>query len=88
AKTREIEDKLSDALHERLTERFVDRRTSALMRGMRDKEELSAEIAEDGAIKVENHYVGRLKGFCFIADAPSEEGLNQKAAQAAAQQVV
>lgn len=88
AKAREIEDKLSDALHERLTERFVDRRTSALMRGMREKDELSAEIAEDGAIKVENHYVGRLKGFRFIADAPSEEGLNQKAMQGAAQQVV
>ena len=88
AKTREIEDKLSDALHERLTERFVDRRTSALMKGMRDKDELSAEIAEDGAIHVETHYVGRLKGFRFIADAPSSEGVNQKAARAAASQVV
>ena len=88
AKTREIEDKLSDALHERLIERFVDRRTSALMKGMRDKDELSAEIAEDGAIHVETHYVGRLKGFRFIADATSSEGVNQKAARAAASQVV
>src|SRR5690606_16357336 len=59
-RTREIEDSLSDALHERLAQRFVDRRTSALMRGMRDKDGLAAEIGEDGAIHVENHYVGRL----------------------------
>ena len=67
ARTREIEDRLSDALHECLTQRFVDLRTSALMKGMRDKDELHAEIAEDGAINVENHYVGRLKGFRFFA---------------------
>src|SRR5690606_23545462 len=51
-RTREIEDALSDALHEQLTQRFVDRRTSALMRGMRDKEGLAADIGEDGAIHV------------------------------------
>ncbi len=62
AKTREIEDRLSDALHEQLTQRFVDRRTSALMKGMRDKDELHAEFAADGAIHVENHFVGRLQG--------------------------
>ena len=88
ARTREIEDQLSDALHERLTQRFVDRRTSALVKGMRDKDELSAEIADDGAINVESHYVGRLKGFRFIADGPSSEGVNLKAARAAASQVV
>ncbi|MEQ1696659.1 MAG: helicase-related protein [Hyphomicrobiaceae bacterium] len=88
ARTREIEDQLSDALHERLTQRFVDKRTSALMKGMRDKDELTADIAEDGAINVENHYVGRLKGFRFIADAEASEGVNQKAARSAAAQVV
>ena len=39
---------LSDALHERLTHRFVDKRTSVLMRRLRDKEELVAEIGADG----------------------------------------
>ncbi len=86
-KTRDIEDKLSDALHECLTQRFVDRRTSALMKGMRDKEELTAEIAEDGAINVESHYVGRLKGFLFTADTASED-LHGKAARGAAAQVL
>lgn len=86
-RTREIEDSLSDALHERLTERFVDRRTSALMKGMRDKDELSAEIAEDGTIHVENHFVGRLKGFRFSPDSQGE-GIHGKAARHAAAQVL
>ncbi len=87
-RTREIEDKLSDALHECLTQRFVDLRTSALMKGMRDKDELHAEIAEDGAINVENHYVGRLRGFRFSADAGGGEGIHGKAARTAAAQVL
>ena len=66
-RTRAIEDSLSDALHERLTQRFVDRRTSALMRGLKEKDELYAEIADDGAVHVEKHYVGRLQGFRFYA---------------------
>lgn len=86
-RTREIEDKLSDALHECLTQRFVDRRTSALMKGMRDKEELTAEIAEDGAIKVEDHYVGRLIGFQFSPETQSD-GVHAKAARHAAAQVL
>jgi ATP-dependent RNA helicase SUPV3L1/SUV3 len=82
-RTRAIEDTLSDALHERLTQRFVDRRTSVLMRRLRDKEEMMAEIGPDGRILVENHYVGRLDGFCFTPDA-SGEGIHGKAARHAA----
>src|SRR5215475_11207044 len=79
-RTRAIEDSLSDALHERLTQRFVDRRTSALMRGLKEKDELYAEIAEDGTVQVERHYVGRLKGFRFFADTQAE-GIHGKAAR-------
>jgi ATP-dependent RNA helicase SUPV3L1/SUV3 len=86
-RTREIEDRLSDALHEQLTQRFVDRRTSALMKGMRDKDELHADIAPDGAINVENHFVGRLKGFRFQLD-PGAEGIHGKATRTAAAQVL
>ncbi len=86
-RTRAIEDSLSDALHERLTQRFVDRRTSALMKGMRDKDELNADIAEDGAITVENHFVGRLKGFRFTHD-DADEGIHGKATRAAATHVL
>jgi ATP-dependent RNA helicase SUPV3L1/SUV3 len=84
-RTRAIEDTLSDALHERLTQRFVDRRTSVLMRRLRDKEEMMAEISEDGQILVENHYVGRLDGFCFTPDT-SSGGIGGKAARHAAVQ--
>ncbi|MFT3732497.1 MAG: helicase-related protein [Hyphomicrobium sp.] len=86
-RTRAIEDSLSDALHERLTQRFVDRRTSALMKGMRDKDELTADIADDGAITVENHFVGKLKGFRFTMDSAAD-GIHEKATRQAAMQVV
>ncbi len=86
-RTRAIEDKLSDALHEQLTQRFVDRRTSALVRGLRDKDEMNAVIADDGAITVENHYVGRLKGFRFIPETQTED-LQGKATRSAAAHVL
>lgn len=86
-RTRAIEDSLSDALHECLTQRFVDQRTSALMKGMRDKDQLTAEIADDGAITVENHFVGRLKGFRFYPDDQGE-GIHGRATRNAAAQVL
>jgi ATP-dependent RNA helicase SUPV3L1/SUV3 len=86
-RTRAIEDSLSDALHERLTQRFVDRRTSALMRGLKEKDELYAEIAEDGSVQVERHFVGRLQGFRFFADTRAE-GIHGKAARNAAAHVL
>src|SRR4029077_15005917 len=86
-RTKAIEDSLSDALHERLTQRFVDRRTSALMRGLKEKDELYAEIGDDGAVKVERHYVGRLKGFRFFADTEAE-GIHGKATRNAASHVL
>lgn len=87
AKTREVEDRLSDALHERLTQRFVDERTSALMKGMREKTELSAEISEDGALHVENHSVGHLNGFRFQFDGQAD-GVHARTLRGAAAQVL
>ncbi len=86
-RTRAIEDSLSDALHECLTQRFVDRRTSALMKGMRDKDDMTVEIAQDGSVLVEKHFVGRLKGFQFTPD-PNAEGIHGKAARNAASHVL
>jgi ATP-dependent RNA helicase SUPV3L1/SUV3 len=85
--TREIENKLSDALHERLTERFVDRRTSVLMRRLRENTGLNTEIGKTGEVIVEGHTIGRLDGFTFAPDA-AEAGGDAKALQAAAQQVL
>ncbi len=87
AKTREIEDRLSDALHEQLTQRFVDKRTSVLMKSMRDKESLFAEIEKDGRVVVEKHYVGKLEGFCFTPDLAAA-GVHGKAARNAAAKVL
>ena len=87
AKTREIEDRLSDALHEQLTQRFVDKRTSVLMKSMRDKDSLFAEIEKDGRVVVEKHYVGKLEGFSFTPDAAAA-GVHGKAARNAAAKVL
>jgi len=65
---RAIEDKLSDALHERLTQRFVDRRTAMLVRKLKDRSHLEAQINEAGEVHVEGHYLGTLKGLRFTAD--------------------
>jgi ATP-dependent RNA helicase SUPV3L1/SUV3 len=81
--SREIENKLSDALHERLTERFVDRRTSVLMRRLRENTMLNTEIGKTGEVIVEGHVIGRLDGFTFAPDA-AEAGSEAKALQATA----
>jgi len=62
---RQLEDRLSDTLHEKLMARFVDRRTSALMRGLRVRHEMLAGVGGDGAVTVEGQFVGRLSGVSF-----------------------
>jgi ATP-dependent RNA helicase SUPV3L1/SUV3 len=84
---RDVENKLSDALHERLTERFVDRRTSVLMRRLRENTVLSTEIGKTGEVIVEGHVIGRLDGFTFAPDA-AEAGSDAKALQATAQKAL
>ncbi len=84
---REVENKLSDALHERLTERFVDRRTSVLMRRLRENAMLNTEIGKTGEVIVEGHVIGRLDGFTFAPDA-AEAGSEAKALQATAQKAL
>jgi ATP-dependent RNA helicase SUPV3L1/SUV3 len=85
--TRAVEDKLSDALHERLAERFVDRRTSVLMRRLRENAMLETEIGKSGEVTVEGHVIGRLDGFMFAPDA-SAAGSEAKALNAAAQKAL
>jgi ATP-dependent RNA helicase SUPV3L1/SUV3 len=85
--TREVENKLSDALHERLTERFVDRRTSVLMRRLRENTMLNTEIGKTGEVIVEGHVIGRLDGFTFAPEA-AEAGSDAKALQATAQKAL
>ncbi|KRE00854.1 helicase [Bosea sp. Root670] len=78
-----VEDKLSDALHERLAHRFVDRRTSVLMRRLRENAMLEAEVTATGDVLVEGQHVGMLQGFRFTAD-PKAGGPEVKALNLAA----
>ncbi|KIC07825.1 disulfide oxidoreductase [Leisingera sp. ANG-M1] len=85
--TRAVEDRLSDALHERLTQRFVDRRTSVLLRRLKQKEALLAEVNDKGEVTVEGEFVGRLEGFRFSPDK-SAQGTEAKALKAASLQAL
>ncbi len=78
ARAREIEDLLSDALHERLTARFVDRRAASLIRSLDEAErgggsELLSAVTARGEVVVEGHSVGHVSGFVLIPD-PQAEG--------------
>ncbi len=86
-RTRAIEDRLSDALHERLTARFVDRRTSVLMRRLKENAMLEAEITSAGEVLVEGQHVGSLEGFRFAPD-PQADGPEAKALRSAAQKAL
>jgi ATP-dependent RNA helicase SUPV3L1/SUV3 len=70
-RTRDIEDRLSDALHERLTQRFVDRRAALLTRRLANDDDMLALVEKDGAVVVEGHFIGHLEGFRFMADSAS-----------------
>jgi ATP-dependent RNA helicase SUPV3L1/SUV3 len=85
--TRAVEDKLSDALHERLTERFVDRRTSVLSRRLRENTPLDTDISKTGDVVVEGHKIGRLDGFTFTPEA-SAAGSEARTLAGAAQKAL
>jgi ATP-dependent RNA helicase SUPV3L1/SUV3 len=70
-RARGIEDRLSDALHDRITQRFVDRRSAFIFHRLASEGELLAGVSELGEVRVEGAYVGRLDGLRFIADAIS-----------------
>src|SRR5690606_25875726 len=85
--TRELEARLSDALHEKLMARFIDRRTSVLMRALHVTEDVLAGVGEDGAVTVEGHPVGRLKGLDFQPEKGAT-ALEERALRAAARRAV
>ena len=75
ARAQALEEKLSDALHARLTERFVDRRTAVLMRELgNDPALLDVTVADDGIVMVEDEAIGRLDGFAFTVDPIARTG--------------
>ncbi len=90
-KTRAIEDKLSDALHRGLTQRFVDRKTALLVSRIKERTDLLAAVDSKGDVTVEGHFMGRMEGFRFIPDRDGdgspgglEDGAAKKAVTGAA----
>ncbi|HLY56565.1 MAG TPA: helicase-related protein [Stellaceae bacterium] len=63
-----IEDRLSDALHDRITQRFVDRRSALLVRRLGAARDLAAAITAEGEVRVEGVYVGEMRGLAFVPD--------------------
>jgi ATP-dependent RNA helicase SUPV3L1/SUV3 len=82
-RARAIEDRLSDALHHRLTQRFVDRRAALLVRRLRDEGEMTTSVAEAGEVTVEGEHLGRIEGFRFVPDE-TDGHADQKAVLSAA----
>ena len=88
ARARAVEAKLSDALHARLTERFVNRRTTLLMRSLgEDGAALPVKLAADGQLTVEDEVVGHLEGFRFVVD-PSAGAADRKMLLAAGEKAL
>lgn len=87
-RARAIEDKLSDALHERLTQRFVDKRSATLVRKLADGDDLLGGVDKDGVVIVEGDAVGRLEGFRFMADGAGAFEEDKRAIAAAAARVI
>lgn len=85
--TRAVEDRLSDALHEKLMARFVDRRTSALLKGIGRGVHMDASIKDNGEVWLGDHKIGHLEGLSFKIDASGSD-LEAKALQAAADKSV
>lgn len=74
-RTRAIEEKLSDALHASLTQRFVDKRTTVLLRQIgADASNLPVTIGAQGEVSVEEHPLGTLEGFRFTVQADARAG--------------
>jgi len=85
-RARGIEDRLSDALHESITQRFVDRRSAFLVRHLDGDGELLASVDKAGEVRVEGSYVGRLDGFRFVPD--SSDGAESRTLATAANRVL
>jgi len=74
-RARLVEDKLSDALHQRLTQRFVDRRTAVLLKDLKLRDpDLRVEVDPDGAVIVDGAIIGTLTGFAFLPDPAARAG--------------
>jgi ATP-dependent RNA helicase SUPV3L1/SUV3 len=86
-RARAVEDRLSDALHDLLTQRFVDRRSAVLMRTLEGTGDTFGSVQADGEVVIDGHSVGRLEGFRFVPD-PAETDAQVRLLHTAAQRTL
>jgi len=67
-RTKLLEDKLSDRLHEELTKSFIDKRASILARGLKQDMTFNTKIIEDDKVIIDNQFIGKLKGLKLELD--------------------
>ena len=67
-KTKHLEDRLSDRLHEELTKTFIDKRASVLARGLKQDMEFKTEILENNNVMIDNHFIGKINGLKLELD--------------------
>ena len=77
ARVREVENNISDALHEKLTQQFIDHRTSYLMSKTARKEPLAIKVTSDDLVYAGAHYIGRINGFIFEPDKMAEQEVSK-----------
>ena len=70
--TKNIEDKLSDKLHEELTKSFIDKKISILSRNLKQDLILNTEINEENKIHIDGQLIGELKGLKFLIEITSK----------------
>jgi len=70
-RTKHIEDKLSDKLHEELTKSFIDKRISILSRSLKQDIILGTEIKNDNEVIIDNQYIGKINGMRLNLDLKS-----------------
>ncbi len=71
-KTKHLEDKLSDRLHEELTKTFIDKRASVLARGLKQDMEFKTEILQNNEVKIDDQFIGKIKGLKLELDLKKE----------------
>ena len=70
--TKNIEDKLSDKLHDELTKSFIDKKISILSRSLKQDIILNTEINTENKIHIDGQLIGELKGLKFIVELTSK----------------
>jgi ATP-dependent RNA helicase SUPV3L1/SUV3 len=67
-KTKLLEDRLSDRLHEELTKTFIDKRASILARGLKQDMKFKTEILDNNDVKIDDQFIGKINGLKLELD--------------------